>query len=165
MFEAVDLLVDRVGHLFRQTELGDLGAVLPDDVVVTLAEFPADRRQLLAKEVLPLLLVDSFGDVGADLRGDLQLGEMVLGPSGDQIDTIAEIDCGEHGGLVVGVRFAPRRDGIGQLARIDDAAQDLRQPAAAAQLGDLLEHHAQLARRGLDSRCRARSRRAASTST
>ena len=65
-----------------------------DDVVVALAELLADRRQLLAQQVLALLLVDALGDVGADLRGDLQLGEVVLGPLGDQIDALADIDGG-----------------------------------------------------------------------
>ena len=125
-----------------------------DDVVVTLTELLADRCQLLAQQVLALLLVDAFGDVGADLCGDLQFGEMVLGPRGDQIDALADVDGGEHRDLVIGLRLAPRRDGVGQLARLDDAAQDLGQAAAVAQLGDLFEHDAQLARRGLDPRRR-----------
>ena len=111
----------------------------PDDVVVALTELLADCRQLLAKQVLALLLVDAFGDVGADLRGDLQFGEMVLGPGHDQIDALAEIDGGKHCSLMVEVGLAPRRDSVGQLTGVGDGAQDLGQAAAAAQLGDLLQ--------------------------
>ena len=62
-------------------ELGELGAVLADDVVVALAQLLADGGQLLAQQVLALLLVDALGDVGADLRGDLQLGQVVAWPT------------------------------------------------------------------------------------
>ena len=77
---------------------------------------------------------------------------MVLGPRHHQIDALADIDGGEHRGLMIEVGLAPCRDGVGQLAGIGDAAQDLGQPAAAAQLGDLFQHDAQFTRRGLDPR-------------
>ena len=149
--QPVDLLVDGVGHLLGQLQLGNLGAVLADDIVVTLAEFFADRRQLLAQQVLALLLVDTLGDVGADLCRDLKLGEMILGPRHDQIDAFAEVDRRQHRRLMIGIGFAPGRDGIGELAGIGNAAQDLGEPAAAAQLGDLFQHDAQLACCRLDS--------------
>ena len=69
--QPVDLLVDGVGGLLGQRQLGNLGAVLADDIVVALAELLADRRQLLAQQVLALLLVDALGDIGADLGRDL----------------------------------------------------------------------------------------------
>ncbi len=118
--QAVDLFVDCVRHLLRQVELADLGPVLLDDVVVALTQLLADRRQLLAQEVLALLLVDPLGDIGADLCGDLQLGVMILGPGHDQIDALADIDGGQNRRLVGGLGLTPRRHGIGQLARLGD---------------------------------------------
>ena len=117
----------------------------PDDVVVALAELLADGRQLLAQQVLALLLVDPFGDVGADLGGDLQLGEVVLGPGHDQVDALAEIDGAQDCSLMIEVGLAPCRDGVGQLTGVGDAAQDLGQAAAVAQLGDLFQHDPQFA--------------------
>ena len=77
--------------------LGQLGAVLLDDVVVALAELLADRGELLAQQVLALLLVHALGDVGADLRGDLQLGQVVLGPLGGQRRPVLELDGAQDG--------------------------------------------------------------------
>ena len=154
VLEPVDLLVDRVGRLLGQGELGDLGAVLPDDVVVALAQLLADRSQLLAQEVLALLLVDPFGDIGADLCGDLQFGEVILRPCGDHVDAIADVERGQHRDVLIEIGLTPCRDRIRQLAGLGDGPQDLRQPATAAELGDLLQHDSHLARRRLDTRGR-----------
>ena len=113
-------------------------------IAVVVTELLADRGQLLAQQVLPLLLLDPFGHVGSDLLVDLELGQVVLGPGQDQLD------AGSHlGGLqdreamiVRGLR--PRGDEVGQCARLAGGAQDLRQAAGAAQGRDLLQHHPQL---------------------
>ena len=106
--EPVDLLVDEVARPCRPgaVELVELRAVLADDVVVALAELLADGGQLLAQQELALLLVDALGDVGADLLGHLQLGQVVLGPVGDQLDALLDVDGLQH--LRRGARRRPR---------------------------------------------------------
>ena len=133
-----------------------LGAVLADDVVVALAQLLADRRQLLAQQVLALLLVDALGDVVADRLGHLQLGEVVLGPGQHELDTLGDVDGGQRVAPAVLVELGPRHDGVGQRARLGTAAQQLGQAARATQLGDRLEGRPQLAGQRLDARGRAR---------
>ena len=88
VLQPVDLLVDRIGSLLRQCQFGDLGAVLTGNVAIVFAQLLADRGQLLTQQVLALLLVDTFGDVGSNLRRDLQFGEVILCPGCDQVDTL-----------------------------------------------------------------------------
>ena len=133
------------------------GAVLADDVVVVLAQLLADRGQLLAQQVLALLAVDALGDVVADRLGDLQLGEMLAGPRrgrarrgrprGSRPSTSRRRSSS---------RSAHVTTAVGERTRFRRRAQQLGQPARAAQLGDRLEHDAQLAGEGLDAGRRPR---------
>ena len=117
--EPVDLLGDRVVSRLRREQLGQLRAVLGDDVAVALAQLLADRLQLLTQQELTLLLVDAFGHVVADRLGDLQLGDVVARPVENELDTLADVDGAEHGGLAGRRRTRPtsprrrqaRRDG------------------------------------------------------
>ncbi len=155
--EAVDLLGDERRTLLRQVgaQLVELGAVLADDVVVALAELLVDRGELLAQQVVALLLVHPLGDVGADLGGDLQLGQVLAGPLGEQRHAGLHLHGVQHLGALLVAHLAPGGDGVGKRAGLGDRAQDLGQPAALAQLGDLLQHHPQLAGGGLDARAGA----------
>ena len=154
--EAVDLLGDEVAGAVGGVERLQLRAVLADDVVVALAELLADGRQLLAQQELALLLVDALGDVVADGLGDLQLGEVLAGPRQDELDALADVDGGEHVAAALLGQVGPADDAVGERAGLEPAAQQLGQPARPAQLGDLLEHAAQVAGEGLDARGRAR---------
>ena len=154
--EPVDLLGDRVVCRLRRLQLGQLRAVLGHDVAVALTEFLANRLQLLAQEVLALLLVDALGDVVADRLGDLQLGDVIARPVEHQLDTLADVDRGEHGGTALVVELGPRGHTVGERARMAADPQQLGQPAGPAQLGDDTEHAAQLAGERLDAWSRPR---------
>ena len=154
--EPVDLLGDRVVCRLRRLQLGQLRAELGDDVAVALAELLANRLQLLAQEVLALLLVDALGDVVADRLGDLQLGDVVARPVEDQLDPLADVDRGEHCGTALVVELGPRGDTVGEGARMARDPQQLGEPPGPAQLGDDPEHAAQLAGERLDARGRPR---------
>src|SRR5437660_92579 len=68
---ALGLLAD----LVREIGLRDLRAVVLGDRALVLAELLADRFQLLAQDVLALLLLGALLDVLADPMADLQLGQ------------------------------------------------------------------------------------------
>ena len=157
--EPVDLLGDERAHAVGRFERLQLGAVLADGVVVALAELLADRRQLLAQEELALLLVDAFGDVVADGLGDLQLGEVVARPGQHQVDALGDVDGGQDLAPAVLGEIGPRHDPVGERAGLEARAQQLGQAPRAAQLGDLLEHAAQVAGEALDAGVGRGSRR------
>src|SRR5438105_3209532 len=68
---ALALLAHGLGHL----RLGDLRPVLLDDGRLVLAELLADRVELAAQDVLPLLLRSARLDVLADALPHLELCE------------------------------------------------------------------------------------------
>ncbi len=142
--ETIDLLGDCVAHSLAHVEGVELRAVLVDDVVIALAELLADRGELLAEQVLTVLLVDALGDVGADRFGDTQLGEVFPCPRLDQLDASRRIDGVQHGKTLVGVEVGPGCDPVGELARGLGGLQQLRKTARVAQPGDLGEHGSQL---------------------
>ena len=146
----VDLLVDRGPDAVGQRHLGRLGAVLGRGIVVALAQLLADGGELLAQQILALLLLDALGDLVADLLVDLQLGQGLLGPLEHELDTDADLGGLEDGQLVIGGGVRPRRGGVRERAGVGDGAQDLGQAARPPDVGDLLQHDAQLPAHGLD---------------
>ena len=79
--EPVELLVDRVAHRVGQRQVGELGAVLRDGVVVAVAELLADRVHLAPQQHLALLLVEVVAHLGADLVLQLEVGEHLARPA------------------------------------------------------------------------------------
>ena len=148
--EAIELLVDRGLDRVGGVEVGEACAELTDDVVVALAEFLADRRELLAQQVLALLLVDAFGHVVADRLGDLQLGEVASSPGVDRVDALGDIDGAEHDEPVGVGELGPDRDRVGERTGRGGGAQDLRESPRVAQLGDDLERGPQLTGRRVE---------------
>ena len=113
--------------------------------------------ELLAQQVLALLLVDALADVVADRLGHLQLGEVAPGPRED------------------GTRRARRRRRASSTSRrrsgsnsaqvatasasapgCEAGAEELGEAARPAQLGDQLQRARQLTAERLDARRRAR---------
>src|SRR6185436_11926192 len=150
---ALGLLANLVGEI----RLGDLLAVVLGDRALVLAQLLANRLQLLAQDVLALLLLGALFDVLADPMADLQLGEaLTLKPRGeleplDDVDGLEQLDPLLEGGL--------RRvgGGIGQRACLGDRADEGRNaPVVTAELQDLFDHGAVLALEvtGLDARRR-----------
>ena len=85
---ALGLLAHVVGHL----GLGDLLAVLLDDRRLVLAELLADRVELLAEEVLALLLLRAGLDVLADALAHLQLGQPLALEAERQLEALDDVD-------------------------------------------------------------------------
>ncbi len=125
--QLVDLAQQRLAHGVR-----DVGGLRPGAVVIgtlglALAELLADRRELLAQEVLPLGLVDALPDVLADLLADLELGQVVLGPPDQPLEPRLGLGGLEELPLALGrqVRRVAGRvgddGGVGQAAEgVDD---------------------------------------------
>ena len=136
------LLLDRLRH----AGLGDLGAVLLDDVRRVLAELALDRLHLLAQEVLALLLVGALADVLADLAAQLQLDEPFALDLGGELEPLGHVDGFEHLDLLLERDVGRVADRVGQRAGLDDRAQELGHAlVGAAQLEDLLDDGAVLA--------------------
>ena len=76
-------------------------------------------------------------------------------PRQHELDALGDVDGGEHVAAALLGEVGPRHDAVGQRARLEAGAQQLGQAARAAQLGDLLEHAAQLAGQRLDAGRRA----------
>ena len=143
----------------------ELRAVLVDDVVVALAELLADRGELLAEQVLAVLLVDALGDVAADRLGDTQLGEVLACPRVDRArreppdrrrsSTASRWSASKSAHVATPSASSP--GGLGGLEQLGKAAR-------VAQPSDLGEHGAQLANGRLEARVTDASRGANSTS-
>ena len=109
------------------------GAELTDDVVVALAEFLADRVELLAQQPFALLLVDALAHVVTDRLRDLEFGQVVPGPRVDGVDAVGQVDGAEHDQPVGVGELGPGGHGVGERARAAVRAQDLGQAPRAAQ--------------------------------
>ena len=144
--EASELLLGLLAHGLGHAGLFDLRAVLLDDRGVVLAELLADRLHLLAQEVLALLLLGAGLDVLADALAHLQLGQpLALEPEGE-LEPLGHVDRLEQLDLLLVGDVGRVAAGVGQRARLGDAAHEGGDAAVvAAQLEDLLDHGAVLA--------------------
>ena len=131
--QPVDLLVDEVlGDCRPALERLQLGAVLADDVVVALAELLADGRQLLAQQVLALLLVDALGDVVADRSRRPAARPGAPWPTPARASTRSPTSTrAEHLAAALLGQVGPADDGVGQRAGLEAGAQDLGEAAGA----------------------------------
>ena len=82
--ELADLAQRGLADLLGQVGGLDAGAVVVAAVGLVLAEFLADRGELLAQQELALALVHALADVVADLLADLELGQVLAGPRGSR---------------------------------------------------------------------------------
>ena len=115
--------------------------------VAVLAQLLADGGELAPQQHLALRLVEVLGHVVADAPAQARVGQpLALGldrhpQAGDHVGRLEQLQLALEGDLG-GV--AGR---VGQLARVPDAGEEVRDPAAiAAQVGDLLDQRAVLAR-------------------
>ena len=112
-------LLDRLGHAGRV----DLGAQLVDflGLLVALAELLLDRLQLLAQEVLALVLADLRLHLRLDLRAELEDLELLDQDPVERVHPGADVERLEH--LLLDRRADGREargDEVGQLARVGD---------------------------------------------
>jgi hypothetical protein len=141
---ALDRGADRLGHL----ALLDLPAVGVEHAVavLVLAELLADGGELLAEDELALGLLHALGDVLADAVLQLDLGEGVAGPGEDLLQPLLDVDGLQHLDLLLEGEVGGVDGGVGDLAGVGHAAQQLGDLLGAAGLQDVLHHRAVLAR-------------------
>ena len=151
-FEPIELLGDRRLHAVGRVEVVELGAEFADDVVVALAEFLADRVELLTQEPFALLLVDALAHVVTDRLRDLEFGQVVPGPRVDGVDAVGQVHGAQHDEPIGVGELGPGGHGVGERSRGAVRAQDLGEAARAAQFRDQFERGAQLPRGGVDRR-------------
>ena len=138
--EPVELALCLLAHLVGHLSLGDLRPILVDDRSFVLAELLADRLELLAQEVLALLLLGAGLDVVPDAPPDLQLSQpLALEADGElepldhvkrleQLDALSEREVGRIGA------------GVSERARLGDRSQELADAGIRiSELEDLLD--------------------------
>jgi hypothetical protein len=89
--ELVDLLEGGLQNVLGQVGGLDAGAVVVRALRLALAQLLADRRELLAQQELPLLLLHALADVLADLLADLLLGDVLLRPAEQQLEPLLDV--------------------------------------------------------------------------
>ncbi len=132
----------------------DLRAVALDDVfLAVLAELLADRTHLLAQQELALTLLHALAHVGADLVLELDVGERVLGPAGDQLEPFLDVEGLEHLDLPLEAQVGRVAARVGDLTGVVDTPEELRDLRHAAGVDDVLDHRSVLPGELPGSRC------------
>ena len=152
--EPVELLVDRGAHRVGQRQVGELGAVLRDGVVVALAELLADRVHLAAQQHLALLLVEVVAHLGADLVLQLEVGEHLARPRDRELEARLDVDRLEQLDALLHREVGRVRGRVGQRAGLVDTGEHVGDAARAAVLEHALDR-----RRGTRAPARGRARR------
>ena len=108
-------------------------------------ELLADRLELLAQEVLALLLLGAGLDVLADAAAHLQLGEPVPLVADGELEPLDDVDRLQQLDPLLEAQVGRVGAGVGEGAGLDDRAQELADPRIGlAQLEDLLDDGAVL---------------------
>jgi len=150
--EPRELPLGLLEHLLGHLGLGDLLAVLLDDRRLVLAELLADRLELLAEDVLPLLLVHTGLDVLLDPLANLHQREALALELERELEPLADVDGLEELHLLLEREVGRVARRVGERARLRDRANEGRDPAVvSAQLEDLLHDRAVLALELADS--------------
>ena len=125
-----------VGH----RRLGDLRAELLDDGGLVLAELLADRLELLAQDVLALLLLHAGVDVLADAPADLHQRQPLALEAEGELEPLGHVDGLEELHLLLEGEVGRVAGGVGERAGLGDRADEGGDAAVvAAQLEDLLD--------------------------
>ena len=96
----------------------DPGAEVVGAVGFALAEFLADRGQLLAQQELALGLLHAVADVVTDLLGDVHLGQVRPGPADQQLQTGCHVGGLEDLALLLVGQVRRPAGGVGQHGRV-----------------------------------------------
>src|SRR5262249_13227801 len=145
--QAAKLSLGLLADLVRHPRLVDLTAIVIDYGALVLAQLLADRLELLAQEVVALLLLGPGLDVVADPPADLKLRQALALCRDRLLETLGDIQGLEQLALLLEAQVGRVAGGVRQGARLDDRAQERADSRIRfAQLEDLLDHSAVLAR-------------------
>ena len=123
--------------------LGDLGAELLDDGRLVLAELLLDRLELLAQDVLALLLLHPGVDVLADALTNLHQRQALALEGERELESLRDVDGLEHLHLLLERQVGRVARRVGQRAGIRDGTNEGSNAAVvSAQLEDLLDNGA-----------------------
>src|SRR5439155_2989277 len=111
----------------RHARLLDLLAVLGDDAlaVLALAQLLLDGLELLAKDVLALVLLHALGDLLADLVLEAHLREGLLGPLDDLLQALLDVEGLEQLDPLLQAEVGRVAGHVGERAGLVDPAQEL----------------------------------------
>ena len=122
-----------------------LAAELLDDGRLVLAELLPDRLELLAQDVLALLLLHPGVDVLADAAADLHQRQALALEGERELEPLGDVDGLEHLHLLLEGQVGRVAGRVGQRAGVGDRADEGGDAAVvAAQLEDLLDDGAVL---------------------
>src|SRR5829696_5931534 len=140
--QAADLPLDRLADGLGHLALLDLGPVGVDRAlaVLALAELLADGGQLLAQDELALALLHPLGHVLADAVLELDLAQGVPAPGEHLLEALLDVDRLQHLDLLLERQVRGVDGGVGDLAGVGDAPQQLGDLGGAAGLEDVLDH-------------------------
>src|SRR5664279_2972099 len=116
--QPADLAQRRLADLARQIGLLHPGAEIICAVRFALAEFLADRGQLLAQQELALALLHPVPDVLTDLLGDVHLGQVGAGPTDQQLEATLDLRGLQHLTLLFSGEVRGPAGRVGQLGRL-----------------------------------------------
>ena len=143
--EPAELALRLLAHLLGHVGLVDLLAVLVDDRCLVLAQLLADRFELLAQEVLALLLLGARLDVVADAAANLQLGEPLSLKREGELEPLDDVECFEQLDALLEGQVGRVGTRVGKHAGLVDRAEKLADTGVGiAQLQDLLDDRAVL---------------------
>ena len=141
--EAGKLTLCLLAHVVGHRRLGDLGPELLDDGRLVLAELLLDRLELLAQDVLPLLVLHAGVDVLADAAPDLHQRQALPLERERELEPLGNVDGLEHLHLLLEGQVGRVAGRVGERAGVGDGTDEGCDAAVvAAQLEDLLDHGA-----------------------
>ncbi len=134
--ELADLAHRGLVHLGGQGSVLDPGAVVVSAFRLVLAEFLADRGELLAQQEFALGLVHALADVVADLLADLLLGHVLARPLGRLGQPLGDLGRLEQLTLLLQTQIGRVAGEVGDLGRVVDALDGVDDLPGVAPLQD-----------------------------
>ena len=144
--ETVQLALDLRAHVLGHPRVLEARAVAGGDVVAALTELLLDRLELLAQQEVTLGLLHALVDLGANLLAHRRVGEDVLGPPDQAGEALLDVERLQHLELLLDAEVRRVPGEVGQVAGMANRPDGLDRAARAAQLKEVLDERAVLAR-------------------
>ena len=144
--EAVQLALDLLANVLGHARLLEARPVAGDNIVATLAELLLDRLELLAQQEVALGLLHPLVDLGPHLLAHRCVGEDVLGPSDEAGEALLDVERLQHLELLLDAEVRRVAGEVGEVAGVTNRPHRLDGAARAAELQEVLDERAVLAR-------------------